>query len=128
MVQTSEDTEVVTVYFGGGTTNLYLPRQYEPLMTLVRETVPRVAPDLEVTVEGIAQPLHAPRGAAAPARPPVPRGLRDGVRALMPGLSGPSRITGFGRGVEWPYLEFAGLAGSRSDGSRGCACPALLDL
>ena len=46
-----EDTEVVTVYFGGGTTNLYLPRQYEPLMTLLCETVPRAAPDLEVTVE-----------------------------------------------------------------------------
>jgi hypothetical protein len=59
-----EDTEVLTVYFGGVTTNLYLPRQYEPLMTLVRETVPRAAPALEVTVEGVAQPLHAPRGAA----------------------------------------------------------------
>ena len=56
-----EDTEAVAVYFGGGTTNLYRPREYGELMTLVRKALPRAAPDLEVTVEGVAQLFTRPK-------------------------------------------------------------------
>lgn len=56
-----EDTKAVAVYFGGGTTNLYRPREYGELMTLVRKALPRAAPDLEVTVEGVAQLFTQPK-------------------------------------------------------------------
>ena len=49
------DDEVAAIYFGGGTTNLYRPRQYAELMDIVRKAFPRTTPDAEVTVEGVAQ-------------------------------------------------------------------------
>jgi oxygen-independent coproporphyrinogen-3 oxidase len=50
-----DDTEVAAIYFGGGTTNLYRPRQYAELLAIVRRVLPRAAPELEVTIEGVAQ-------------------------------------------------------------------------
>ena len=78
--------------------------RYEPLMTLVRETVPRAAPDLEVTVEGVAQPLHAPRGAAGraagrylAARPLLVRGADRLFPARASAVSGTVMISS-----RWP--------------------------
>ena len=34
-----EDAEVAAVYFGGGTTNLYRPQQYDELMAIVRRVL-----------------------------------------------------------------------------------------
>lgn len=56
-----EDAEVAAVYFGGGTTNLYRPHQYGELMAVVRRVLPRTLPDLEVTVEGVAQLFTRPK-------------------------------------------------------------------
>jgi oxygen-independent coproporphyrinogen-3 oxidase len=50
-----EDAEAAAIYFGGGTTNLYRPQQYSELMAIVRRVLPRTVPDLEVTIEGVAQ-------------------------------------------------------------------------
>ena len=44
-----------SVYFGGGTANLYKPQQYVELMGLVREVFPRFSPLADVTLEGIPQ-------------------------------------------------------------------------
>lgn len=73
-------------------------------MTLVRETVPRAAPDLEVTVEGVAQPLHAPPGTAGRAagrylgaRPPLVRGADCLFLAGAPAVSGTVMISS-----RWP--------------------------
>jgi oxygen-independent coproporphyrinogen-3 oxidase len=49
-----DDDEVRAVYFGGGTANLLAPEQYRELLDVVRAVCP-VAPDVEVTVEGVAQ-------------------------------------------------------------------------
>jgi oxygen-independent coproporphyrinogen-3 oxidase len=56
-----EEVEAAAVYFGGGTTNLYRPHQYGELMTIVRCVLPRTAPDLEVTIEGVAQLFTQPK-------------------------------------------------------------------
>jgi Radical SAM superfamily len=50
-----DDREMSALYFGGGTTNLYHPRQYGELMDLVRRVCPRATGDVEVTIEGVAQ-------------------------------------------------------------------------
>jgi oxygen-independent coproporphyrinogen III oxidase len=50
-----DDREMAALYFGGGTTNLYHPRQYGELMDLVRRVCPRATGDVEVTIEGVAQ-------------------------------------------------------------------------
>jgi oxygen-independent coproporphyrinogen-3 oxidase len=44
-----------TVYFGGGTSNLYKPRQYADLMAMLRSVFPRLAPGADITLEGIPQ-------------------------------------------------------------------------
>ncbi len=44
-----------TIYFGGGTSNLYKPKQYGDLMAMVRRVFPRLAPAADVTLEGIPQ-------------------------------------------------------------------------
>jgi coproporphyrinogen III oxidase-like Fe-S oxidoreductase len=49
---------VAAVYFGGGTTNLYRPNQYDQLRGYARCVLPRASTDLEVTVEGVAQPME----------------------------------------------------------------------
>jgi oxygen-independent coproporphyrinogen-3 oxidase len=49
-----DDDEVRAVYVGGGTANLFAPGQYQELLDVVRAVCP-LAPDVEVTVEGVAQ-------------------------------------------------------------------------
>jgi len=43
------------VYFGGGTSNLYLPDQYEHLVDGVRSAVGEIRPGIEMTLEGVPQ-------------------------------------------------------------------------
>jgi oxygen-independent coproporphyrinogen-3 oxidase len=43
------------VYFGGGTSNLYKEPMYPKLMELVRELFPTIAPEVDITLEGIPQ-------------------------------------------------------------------------
>ncbi|PWB45830.1 MAG: hypothetical protein C3F12_07020 [Candidatus Methylomirabilota bacterium] len=50
-----EDEQPATIYFGGGTSNLYRPDDYYRLMEIVRAVFPAMAPDIEVTLEGIPQ-------------------------------------------------------------------------
>jgi len=47
-------TELASVYFGGGTSNLYKPEQYPRLMEIV-QGVFKLPPHIEVTLEGIPQ-------------------------------------------------------------------------
>src|SRR5262245_12936541 len=55
------ERDVAAVYFGGGTSNLYRPAQYGELMRLVRTACPRLRPNAEVTVEGVAQLFTKPK-------------------------------------------------------------------
>ena len=55
------ERDVVALYFGGGTSNLYRPAQYGPLMELVRRACPRLRPDAEITLEGVAQLFTKPK-------------------------------------------------------------------
>jgi oxygen-independent coproporphyrinogen-3 oxidase len=48
-------TPLTSVYFGGGTSNLYRPEQYARLLQLVRRLFPDLGGDTEVTLEGIPQ-------------------------------------------------------------------------
>lgn len=50
-----EGTEVASIYFGGGTSNLYKADQYAALVDIVRRLFPRISPGVEVTLEGIPQ-------------------------------------------------------------------------
>jgi oxygen-independent coproporphyrinogen III oxidase len=43
------------VYFGGGTSNLYKEPMYPRLMELVRDLFPVIAPEVDITLEGIPQ-------------------------------------------------------------------------
>lgn len=43
------------VYFGGGTSNLYDAPKYIELMELVRDLFPSIAPEADITLEGIPQ-------------------------------------------------------------------------
>jgi oxygen-independent coproporphyrinogen-3 oxidase len=43
------------VFFGGGTSNLYRAPKYLELMELVRELFPEIAPEVDITLEGIPQ-------------------------------------------------------------------------
>jgi oxygen-independent coproporphyrinogen-3 oxidase len=43
------------VYFGGGTSNLYKGPKYHELMELVRDLFPSIAPEVDLTLEGIPQ-------------------------------------------------------------------------
>jgi oxygen-independent coproporphyrinogen-3 oxidase len=53
------DTPVESVYFGGGTANLYLPDQYSRLLDIVRTVLPPASSEppfaREVTLEGVPQ-------------------------------------------------------------------------
>ena len=49
-----EGAELASIYFGGGTSNLYRADQYAALMDVVRGVFD-VPPDIEVTLEGIPQ-------------------------------------------------------------------------
>jgi oxygen-independent coproporphyrinogen-3 oxidase len=44
-----------TVYFGGGTSNLYKAPMYPELMALVRDLFPAIGPEVDITLEGIPQ-------------------------------------------------------------------------
>ncbi len=46
---------LATVYFGGGTSNLYHASQYRRLLDIVRGVFPDFGPDVEATLEGIPQ-------------------------------------------------------------------------
>ena len=48
-------TPLTSVYFGGGTSNLYRADQYARLLQLVRNLFPDLGGDTEVTLEGIPQ-------------------------------------------------------------------------
>ena len=48
-------TPLTSVYFGGGTSNLYRPDQYARLLQIVRGVFPDIGPDTEITLEGIPQ-------------------------------------------------------------------------
>jgi len=50
-----EGTPLTSVYFGGGTSNLYRADQYVRLLQLVRGIFPSLGGDTEVTLEGIPQ-------------------------------------------------------------------------
>lgn len=50
-----EGEELASLYFGGGTSNLYKPDDYHKLMTIVRGVFPDIRPNIEITLEGIPQ-------------------------------------------------------------------------
>lgn len=50
-----EGATLGAVYFGGGTSNLYKAPMYAELMGLVRDLFPRIAPEVDITLEGIPQ-------------------------------------------------------------------------
>jgi oxygen-independent coproporphyrinogen-3 oxidase len=49
------ETPLTSVYFGGGTSNLYRPDQYARLLQVVRGVFPDLGSDTEITLEGIPQ-------------------------------------------------------------------------
>ena len=81
-----DDDEVAAIYFGGGTANLYGPQQYRELLDIVRGVFPRLAPEAEVTVEGVAQ-LFSPAKLVAMREAGVTR-VSFGVQQLDPALLG----------------------------------------
>jgi len=46
---------LASIYFGGGTSNLYKADQYATLLDIVRAVFPALGPETEVTLEGIPQ-------------------------------------------------------------------------
>lgn len=50
-----EDEQPASIYFGGGTSNLYKPDDYMKLMQIVRGVFPTMPADIEITLEGIPQ-------------------------------------------------------------------------
>jgi len=50
-----EGTEVSSIYFGGGTSNLYKADQYPGLLEIIRRVLPRLNPNIPITLEGIPQ-------------------------------------------------------------------------
>lgn len=50
-----EDDQLATIYFGGGTANLYKADDYYRLMEIVRGVFPHITPGVEMTLEGIPQ-------------------------------------------------------------------------
>ena len=55
---------LTSVYFGGGTSNLYRPEQYARLLRVVRSHFPDIDANTEVTLEGIPQLFSLERLAA----------------------------------------------------------------
>ncbi|PWB81156.1 MAG: hypothetical protein C3F08_02665 [Candidatus Methylomirabilota bacterium] len=49
------EEEPVSIYFGGGTSNLYRPNDYHRLMEIVRGVFPTIPANIEITLEGIPQ-------------------------------------------------------------------------
>jgi oxygen-independent coproporphyrinogen-3 oxidase len=50
-----QEATLGAVYFGGGTSNLYKASLYPELMALVRDLFPTIAPEVDLTLEGIPQ-------------------------------------------------------------------------
>jgi oxygen-independent coproporphyrinogen-3 oxidase len=50
-----EGDGLASIYFGGGTSNLYKPDDYRKLLDVVRGVFPTIPPDIEITLEGIPQ-------------------------------------------------------------------------
>ena len=50
-----ENDRPSSVYFGGGTSNLYKAGQYDRLLGIVRQVFPELAPGTEITLEGVPQ-------------------------------------------------------------------------
>src|SRR5438093_3778737 len=50
-----QEDRPTSVYFGGGTSNLYKARQYDQLLAIVRRMFPRLPPGTEITLEGVPQ-------------------------------------------------------------------------
>jgi oxygen-independent coproporphyrinogen-3 oxidase len=50
-----DGTEIGSIYFGGGTSNLYKLEQYDRLMGIVRRVLGRLPDGIEITLEGIPQ-------------------------------------------------------------------------
>jgi len=46
---------LASIYFGGGTSNLYRPDDYHKLLGIVKGVFPNIPPDIEITLEGIPQ-------------------------------------------------------------------------
>jgi len=49
------DDEIATIYFGGGTSNLYKAEHYPRLLSIVRKVFPKFREDAVVTLEGLPQ-------------------------------------------------------------------------
>jgi oxygen-independent coproporphyrinogen-3 oxidase len=49
------DDEISTIYFGGGTSNLYKAEHYPRLMGIVRKVFPKFREDAVITLEGLPQ-------------------------------------------------------------------------
>lgn len=52
-----EGERPASVYFGGGTSNLYKARQYERLLAMVRRMFPELEAGTEISLEGVPQPF-----------------------------------------------------------------------
>ncbi|MGH7279720.1 MAG: coproporphyrinogen-III oxidase family protein, partial [Candidatus Rokuibacteriota bacterium] len=50
-----EGSDLASIYFGGGTSNLYKADQYDRLLAIVRRTLGRLPDGVEITLEGIPQ-------------------------------------------------------------------------
>jgi oxygen-independent coproporphyrinogen-3 oxidase len=50
-----EGDSPASIYFGGGTSNLYRADQYPRLMEIVRKVFPSIAPEAVITLEGLPQ-------------------------------------------------------------------------
>jgi oxygen-independent coproporphyrinogen-3 oxidase len=50
-----EGDELASIYFGGGTSNLYRPDVYPKLLEIVRGVFPTIPSSIEITLEGIPQ-------------------------------------------------------------------------
>ncbi|MFL5911575.1 MAG: coproporphyrinogen-III oxidase family protein [Gaiellaceae bacterium] len=50
-----EGATLGAVYFGGGTSNLYKVPMYQKLMGLIQQLFPTIAPQVDITLEGIPQ-------------------------------------------------------------------------
>jgi len=50
-----DGNELASIYFGGGTSNLYRPDDYHKLLQIVRGVFPTIPANIEITLEGIPQ-------------------------------------------------------------------------
>src|SRR5262249_39730464 len=92
-----DEDEVAAIYFGGGTSNLYGPNQYADLLEIVRRVFPKLAPDVEITIEGVAQLFSEAKF----------KGMRDaGITRVSMGVQqfDPELLAISGRKQHTPYV------------------------